>query len=347
MTDIAMETGDVDYQSAVKSLSESIVERKYYVTGGVGSGETSEGFGKEYSLPNHAYCESCSGCGQIFFQHRMHLLWRESSHADLYEETLFNAVLGSVDLEGKNFTYTNPLDSGEKRYLWHGCPCCVGNIPRTLLTLPTWMYSRGADGLWIDLFAGSTVTVPDVAGVDVRLVQTTDYPWKGEVSIEIHPARPARFAIRLRSPRRETSTLYESAPPADGIRVLEVNGTAVTPAMEDGYAVIAREWKEGDRIRLVLPLEVQRVKASEKIIATWGRVALRFGPLVYNIESVDQDIEGVLDPASSLRAEWKGDLLGGVVVIHGTFADGRPLLAIPNYARLNRGGRSVVWIKDR
>ena len=41
------------------------------------------------------------------------------------------------------------------------------------------------------------------------------------------------------------------------------------------------------------------------------------------------------------------DLLGGVKVIKSTFADGKPMLAIPNYAQLNRGGRSLVWIKDK
>ncbi len=45
-------------------------------------------------------------------------------------------------------------------------------------------------------------------------------------------------------------------------------------------------------------------------------------------------------------AEWQGDLLGGVTIIRGQFADGKPLLAIPNYVRNNRGGRSIVWIKE-
>jgi len=76
-------------------------------------------------------------------------------------------------------------------------------------------------------------------------------------------------------------------------------------------------------------------------------VALRYGPLVYNIESVDQDVEGVLSPTAALSTEWKGYLLGGVLVIKGAFANGAPLMAVPNYARLNRGGRSLVWIKDR
>ena len=47
-----------------------------------------------------------------------------------------------------------------------------------------------------------------------------------------------------------------------------------------------------------------------------------------------------------LTAEWLGDLLGGVVVLKGQFRDGKPLLAVPNFARLNRPGRSLVWIKE-
>ncbi|MEI7903302.1 MAG: beta-L-arabinofuranosidase domain-containing protein, partial [bacterium] len=78
MADIAMETGDVDYQSAVLSIWDNIVNKKYYVTGGVGSGETSEGFGKNYSLPNNAYCESCSGSGELFFQHKMNMTYHDA-----------------------------------------------------------------------------------------------------------------------------------------------------------------------------------------------------------------------------------------------------------------------------
>ncbi len=65
-------------------------------------------------------------------------------------------------------------------------------------------------------------------------------------------------------------------------------------------------------------------------------MALRYGPLVYNIEKVDQDITKAVSPKSALTTEWKGDLLGGVMVIKGTFSDGSPMLAIPNYARMNR-----------
>jgi len=346
MTAVAIETGDIDYHSAVKSLNANILTKKYYVTGGVGSGETSEGFGPNYSLPNNAYCESCSGCGQLFFQHKLNRAYHDSKHADLFEETIYNAILGDVDLEGKNFTYTNPLDSGGARYKWHGCPCCVGNISRTLLMLPSWMYLKGANDIYVNLFIGSTVNIEKVAGTDVELVQATDYPWNGKVSITVNPAKAARFSLRIREPNRQTSPLYTSTPEVKGLTGLSVNGSPLRAKIENGYAVIDRRWKAGDKFEFTIPLQVQRVKADPKVKADLGRVALRYGPLIYNLESVDQDITQVLSPTSPLTPEWNPNLLGGVVVIKGSFANGTSFTAIPNYARLNRGGRSLVWIKD-
>ena len=298
-------------------------------------------------MPNNAYCESCSGCGEVFFQHRLQMIWQDARYADLCEETLYNAVLGSVDLDGKNFTYTNPLDSAHARYLWHGCPCCVGNIPRTLLSLPTWLYSRSADALYVNLYLGSRVTIDKLGGTTVQIEQTTNYPWQGKVALTLAPATPATFALHLRVPNRQTSALYVNSPPAAGLTSITVNGRPVTPVIEHGYALITREWHTGDTVELEVPLPVQRVKASERIAAISGRVALRRGPLVYNIESVDQNADAVLAPATRLRAAWRDDMLDGVMTITGTWHDGKPLTAIPNYARLNRGGRSLVWIRDR
>jgi DUF1680 family protein len=336
MADVAVETHDVDYQSAVKSLSDNLAHRKYYVTGGVGSGETSEGFGPNYSLRNNSYCETCSSCGTIFFQWKMHLAYQDARYVDLYEQTMFNALIGGMDLEGKNFYYDNPLDANVARYPWHTCPCCVGNIARTVLMLPTWMYSKGADGLYVNLFAGSRVTVDGIAGTDVEMIQTTDYPWNGKVSITVNPKTPAQFVMRLRAPNRDVSTLYTSAPAANGVTTIAVNGSRVAPSIVNGYVVIGRTWKSGDRIELELPMQVQRLHASEKIAATSAKVALRYGPLVYNIEQVDQDISGVLSQSARLATEWRKDFLGGVTVIKGTFANGSPLLAIPNFVRYNR-----------
>ena len=110
----------------------------------------------------------------------MNLAYHDAKYADLYEETMYNALLGSTDLAGKNFYYTNPLDANVGRAPWHTCPCCVGNIPRTLLMMPTWVYAKSADGVYVNLFVGSTITLENVAGTDVEMVQATDYPWSGK-----------------------------------------------------------------------------------------------------------------------------------------------------------------------
>jgi uncharacterized protein len=353
MADVAMETGDVGYQSAVMSIWDNIVNRKYYVTGGIGSGETSEGFGPDYSLRHNAYCESCSSCGEIFFQHKLNLTYHDSKYADLYEETLYNALLGSIDLEGKNFYYTNAMTSGGDRYPWHGCPCCIGNIPRTLLMLPTWMYAKTADSIYVNTFIGSTVKIEEFGDMEVEMVQVTDYPWKGKVAITVNPAKSKEFSVRIRLPKRDVSDLYSATPQADGITSIALNGSKIAPKVEKGYAVITRTWKKGDKIDLVLPMKIQRVKGSDKIEATKGQIALRYGPLMYTAENVDQDITKTISPKAPLTLEWKGDLLDGVMIIKGWWLDGKRFTAIPYYARNNRSdqtpkGRrkgSSIWLK--
>lgn len=342
MADIAAETGDRDYQSAVLSLWDNMVNRKYYVTGGIGSGETSEGFGPNYSLRNAAYCESCSSCGVIFFQYKLNLSYHDAKYADLYEETMYNALLGGVALNGGSFTYTNPLINTQ-RTLWHECPCCVGNIPRTLLMMPTWAYVKDTQGVYVNLFLGSRIRVGQIAGTEVEMVQKTDYPWKGTVAITVNPEQAKTFSVHVRVPNRNTSKLYTETPAVSGLKYLKVNGKEVTPHIVKGYAVLTREWKAGDLIELELPMEPQRVTPSPLIQADHNLTALRYGPLVYNVETADQaNIEQPLGEAA-LQMNWQPELLEGVMVIEGTWKDGSKLRAIPNYARMNRVGAPPTY----
>ncbi len=353
MADIAAETGDIDYQSAVLSLWDNIVNKKYYITGGIGSGESPEGFGPNYSLRNNAMCESCSSCGLIFFQYKMNLAYHDAKYADLFEETIYNALLGSLDLDGKNFYYSNPLSSSQSRYQF--LSCCAGNISRTLLMIPTWTYLRSDKGLYVNMFIGSTIKVEKVAGTDIEMIQKTDYPWSGKVSITVNPKQSKEFTIFVRLPNRTTSALYTPTPTVSGLKSLAVNGKTMTPKIVNGYAAIKRTWKTGDKVDFELPMEIQTITADEKIQADRGRIAIRYGPLIYNVEKVDQpNIEKCVS-TRSLTLDWRDDLLNGVMTINGKWDDGTPMLAIPNYARNNRNkpgpenkeGGSIVWIKKQ
>jgi DUF1680 family protein len=163
-------------------------------------------------------------------------------------------------------------------------------------------------------------------------------------------------------PARQIGALYSATPQLSGILAIKVNGQGIKPPNERGYAIIDRKWSEGDLIEIEMPLQPVRVRCDPRVVANQRRVALQYGPLIYNIESVDLPAgvfsdEVELSAGAALDAEWNADLLGGVMTIRGTFADGTPLRAIPHYARMNRlpatrgerekrKVRSVVWIKE-
>jgi hypothetical protein len=285
----------------------------------------------------------------------MNLAYHDAKYADLYEETMYNALLGAIDLEGKNFYYDNPLSSSWPRYEWHVCPCCVGNIPRTLLMVPTWTYVKSDSGIYVNLFIGSTIKVENVAGTDVEMIQKTNYPWEGKVMIEVNPEQACDFTVYVRVPDRSTSQLYTSVPHVNGLISLSVNGEPVEIKVDRGYVALSRTWNAGDRIEFEIPMKIQKITADNRIEADRGKVALRYGPLIYSVETADQpDINCSLGEAP-LSTEWREDLLDGIMTINGNWADGSPLLAIPYFMRNNRipetfnpgeseSPTSIVWM---
>lgn len=356
MADMALR-GHEDYLAASDRLWESAIQRKHYITGGVGASHNGEAFAADYDLRNDGYCESCASCGLGFWADRMHRLHGRAHYHDVFERLIYNNVLGALELSGRNFFYQNPLSADNQRYPWHVCPCCVGNIPRTLLMLKDVAYSTDASRgtLYVNHYLQSEATLADLAGGDFRIEQTTRYPWDGGVTLRLGPARPAELTIKLRIPDRTESDLYTTQPDLDGRFQLRVNGEAVSAELQDGYVAIQREWEEGDTIELTLPMDLQRVRCDPRVEANRGRVAVTRGPIVYNFENADHqaDVRGlVLKPDTPLEAEWAPDMLGGVMAVRGLASVGdsaevAPLLGVPNYARLNRGGYTQVWMLER
>jgi len=221
--------------------------------------------------------------------------------------------------------------------------------------VPTWTYVKGKDAIYVNMFIGSTIKIEKVAGTEVEMVQKTDYPWSGKVTITVNPVAPKEFTLFIRVPDRTTSTLYTAIPQVRGLKSISLNGKPVPMVTDKGYAVIKRAWKSGDRIDLELPMEVQTITADPRIEAASGKVALRYGPMIYNVEKADQNDIDKLIGTGPLTAVWRDDLLGGVMTIRGTWNDGSILTAIPNYARSNRITQptdrsipqSLVWLRKQ
>lgn len=119
--------------------------------------------------------------------------------------------------------------------------------------IPTWTYVKGTDGLYVNLFIGSTINVEKVAGTDVEMIQKTDYPWSGNMSLVVNPKQTKAFTLYIRVPNRATSKLYTTFPQVSGLESLMVNGQPVPVKIEKGYAVIKRTWKKGDRVTWAIP----------------------------------------------------------------------------------------------
>lgn len=337
MADVAALKQDSGYIAAMHRLWDDVVLRNMYITGGIGSSKHNEGFTEDYDLPNlEAYCETCASVGMVFWNLRMNQFTGDSKYVDVLERSMYNGALAGISLAGDRFFYVNPLESkGEHhRKAWYGCACCPSQISRFLPSIGNYVYGVSEQAIWVNLYVGSTTQIP-VGKKEVTLKQETDYPWEGAVKLTVSTAAPLKKEIRLRVPG--WCKQYTIA----------VNGETMNAPVEKGYAVLNREWKEGDVIALDMDMPVEVVAADARVKQNVGKRAIQRGPLVYCIEEVDNQKgfdELVLTPNTSFKAEFKPALLEGVTAIQAETGK-QTIQLIPYYAWDNReAGKMKVWI---
>ncbi|MBS0630428.1 MAG: glycoside hydrolase family 127 protein [Verrucomicrobia bacterium] len=365
MADIAALTGDARYVSAIKKIWESAAERKMYLTGGVGALQHGEAYGADYELPQDGYNETCAAIAFMMWNHRMFLLTGEARYMDVFERVCFNGFISGVSLSGDRFLYPNPLicdgvkkfnHGFEGRAPWFGCACCPPNVMRTLAAITGYFYAVRGDALHVNFYAQSEGEA-SVAGTKVKLAQTTDYPWSGQVKLTVTPEKAATFTLKLRIPgwaqgRPVASGLYgydDATPTAWTVRV---NGAAVPAQADGGYVSLARAWQAGDTVELDLPMPVRAVHGDTRIAAEEGRVAFERGPVVYCVEDPEKQTvpaDLVVKAGAKVEAKAAPDLFEGVTILtieNGAGAATKTITEIPYYTWANRGPSAMaVWLK--
>lgn len=302
MADIMAHTGDKTLDPALNSIWHNIADTKIHINGGLGSVPGIEGFGPEYMLPNKdTYDETCAGVANIFFNYRMFLATGEAKYVDMAEISLYNNVLGGVNLEGNRFFYVNVLEADAShafnhgnagRSPWFGTACCPSNLARLIPQVPGMIYSQTADDIFCALYAGSTTEIVLEKG-KVKLEQTTAYPFDGKINIVVTPENEgAEFTLWLRIPTWNTDRfipgeLYRYADESNSSASVKVNGKKVLAAVTDGYFPVKRSWKTGDKVELELDMPVRYNVADERVEADLNRVCITRGPLLYCAEEVD------------------------------------------------------------
>jgi DUF1680 family protein len=377
VADVGALTGDSAYIKAIDKLWDNMVSKKFYINGGLGARHDGEAFGDNYELPNlTAYNETCAAIANVYWNYRMFLLHGNTKYIDVLERSLYNNVISGVGIDGKSFFYPNPLSCDMKykfnqggslsREPWFDCSCCPTNLCRFMSSVSGYIYAQKENNLYVNLFISSSTTINLNGKQDVKISQTSNYPWDGAISFSIQPIKTTRFALRLRIPgwaknQPVPSNLYNYVSDTKTAYSLKVNGKVVTAKIEDGYAVLDRDWKKDDKVEFNLPMTVHRVVANDKVAADRGLVALERGPVLFCIEEKDNafDINSlVLPDASALNFTFSKDILSGTYCIQGngtiitsttdklnSQSETKKITAIPYYLWDNRGADKMrVWL---
>lgn len=370
MADIAYEYNDDELFQACERLYENIINKRMYITGGIGSSGMMERFTTDYDLPNDSnYSESCASIGLAMFCRRMAQITGEASYLDTMELALVNTVLAGIAMDGKSFFYVNPLEVWPDncmeatsmahvkatRQKWFGCACCPPNIARTLASLGEYICFVDEDGFFLNLHAGASFECDTKSG-PVAVEVETEFPWKGHTIIRIKSDN-AYGKARIRIPSYANNLC------------INFNGEKLEPVIEKGYLVIEGKFKD-DVIDITFDMPAQIVYANPNVRADIGKVAVVKGPIVYCLEEIDNgsNLAGVyIDVTEALEEEYCSDILGGVTVIKAkgkrvetaSWDDGklyapRPvkfentnLTFVPYCNWGNRGyGEMSVWVKS-
>jgi len=358
------ETGDSTLLKTLADAWDHMIQKKMYITGGIGSLPVIEGFGRDYELNNEfAYCETCAALGSIFWSHEMLLSNGDAKYADLIEWQLYNAASVGIALDGCSYLYRNPLESsgGLVRKEWFHTACCPGNISRTWASLVQYIYMYNERDIFINQYIGNNIVFSsnEIDKPSLSISMKSKFPWEGKAVVEISSDEYPECIINMRIPSWSKEAF------------ISVNGKNLDLKRPDmpqiqtgsGYSpyqsyYVPIELKKGDGythkniniIEIEFPFQINILRAHKKVKVNRRKIALSHGPILYCLESKDNS--GVVIPGAQIdlkkpmRAVKSNSKLGEIVVLEACDAENRPLKFIPYYSWSNRGESSMqVWVE--
>ncbi len=280
MADLACVNDDDELLEACHSLWNSIIQKRMYITGAIGSTVHGEAFTEDYDLPSDtAYAETCASIGLMMFASQMLQGEVRSEYADIMEKSFYNTVLAGMQKDGKRFFYVNPLEvipgisekAATHRHVlsqrppWYTCACCPPNVARLVSSFGKYAYGENDTTAYCHLFAEGEVKFRN----GVKLKCETDYPYSFTVKYTVE--KGGKIALRIPG----WSDSYR----------LEVNGKEALTEFNEGYAYL--DVSDADKVILTLSDKIRTVYPSVRIPDLSGKVCIARGPLVYCFEGTD------------------------------------------------------------
>jgi len=225
----------------------------------------------------------------------------DAKWADIIERSIFNALPGAVTKDFKQFQYFscanqilatstsshNTMTRMSYRAA-HDTECCGGNVNRAMpnYVIRQWMKLPASTNLpgiarpgVAAVFYGPSELTTEIAGQQVTITQTTDYPFRDTINFKMQTQHPVDFDLTLRIPGWCKSAS------------LTVNKKPYPGTFEAGtFATVSRRFKHNDVVELTLPMELR----SEDWLDGQSAVILR-GPLVYSLEIAEKRVEVTKD----------------------------------------------------
>ncbi|HUU26963.1 MAG TPA: beta-L-arabinofuranosidase domain-containing protein [archaeon] len=277
-------TGEADYLRAVSNTWENILDTEINLAGG-GSGQECWYGGRQLqTVPALHMMETCVTVTWIKFCAQLLRLTGEPRYADAIEQAVYNALLGAMTLDGKDFAKYSPL-IGRRSPGDNQCGmdlhCCSANGPRGLLVAPQVAVMASSEGPVVNLYSTGMAYIRLPSGNRVEIAQETDYPLQETVTIRVHPEWPERFTLRLRVPAWSGQT------------VITVSGAQVSDVTPGSYARVTGSWDTGDTVTLKLDLRGRVIRdpgGSEQIAIMRGPIMLARDSRLGN-EDVDTELQ--------------------------------------------------------
>lgn len=149
-----------------------------------------------------------------------------------------------------------------------GYPCCTSNMHQgwPKFTQNLW-YATSDGGLAALVYAPNHVKAKVADGTEVSIEEKTTYPFDDKITFTISFDKGSlNFPLHLRVPEwcKQAS--------------VSINGKEAISYKGDSIFVIRRDWKSGDKVELVLPMQTSLTRWYE------NSVAVERGPLTYALK---------------------------------------------------------------
>ncbi len=211
------------------------------------------------------------------------------------------------------------------------------------------MYAYTPHEIYLGLYGSNQTEIP-LTGGWVKLNQQTNYPYNGEVNLELGLEKELRFSLSLRIPtwtknQLVPGNLYSYLNPISEPFEIFLNGKEIYPSVKDGFVRIERIWSNGDNIKIKLPLKVSQNRCDSRVIDNIGKVAFSRGPLVYCAEEIDNDSFDEITIPRSNNVSFESQQIREGILTNTIQLESETTSLVPYFSWNNRGrGRMKVWL---